>query len=152
MHFPTQALDVTRWGGPFGCAMLIPSQSEGSYMPRRPRLDLPGVAQHIVQRGNDRQPCFFTDIDRMRYLQDLHELSLKLGIAVHAYVLMTNHVHLLLTSQQTGAASTLMQSLGRRYVRYINTTVAPATCGKAVTNRALYRRRSTCSAATATLN
>lgn len=77
-------------------------------MPRRPRLDLPGVAQHVVQRGNDRQPCFFTDIDRIRYLQDLHELSLKLGIAVHAYVLMTNHVHLPLTSQQTGAASTLM--------------------------------------------
>ncbi|WP_369943688.1 transposase [Xanthomonas medicagonis] len=90
-------------------------------MPRRPRLDLPGVAQHIVQRGNDRQPCFFTDIDRIRYLQDLHELSLKLSIAVHAYVLMTNHVHLLLTSQQICAVSTLMQSLGRRYVRYINT-------------------------------
>lgn len=89
-------------------------------MPRQPRLDLPGVAQHIVQRGNDRQPCFFADIDRTRYLQDLRELTLKLGIAVHAYVLMTNHVHLLLTSQHAGAASTLMQSLGRRYVRYIN--------------------------------
>ncbi len=89
-------------------------------MPRQPRLDLPGVAQHIVQRGNDRQPCFFADIDRMHYLQDLRELSLKLGIAVHAYVLMTNHVHLLLTSQGAGATSTLMQSLGRRYVRYIN--------------------------------
>lgn len=71
--------------------------------------------------GNDRRPCFFTDIDCIRYLHDLHELSLKLGIAVHAYVWMTNHVHLLLTSQQTRAASTLMQSLGRRYVRYINT-------------------------------
>ncbi|WP_295942186.1 transposase [uncultured Xanthomonas sp.] len=90
-------------------------------MPRRPRLDLPGVAQHIVQRGNDRQPCFFIDIDRIRYLQDLRELSLKLDIAVHAYVLMTNHVHLLLTSKQAGTVSTLMQSLGRRYVRYINT-------------------------------
>ncbi|WP_082028696.1 transposase [Xanthomonas sacchari] len=90
-------------------------------MPRRPRLDLPCVAQHIVQRGNDRQPCFFADIDRIRYLQDLHELALKLGIAVHAYVLMTNHVHLLLTSQKPGTAPTLMQSLGRRYVRYINT-------------------------------
>jgi putative transposase len=89
-------------------------------VPRQPRLDLPGVAQHIVQRGNDRQPCFFADIDRMRYLHDLRELSLKLGIAVHAYVLMTNHVHLLLTSQGAGATSTLMQSLGRRYVRYIN--------------------------------
>lgn len=48
---PIQALDVTRWGGSFGCATLIPPQSEGSHMPRRPRLDLPGVAQHVVQRG-----------------------------------------------------------------------------------------------------
>jgi putative transposase len=91
-------------------------------MPRPPRLDLPGVPQHLVQRGNDRQPCFFADIDRVRYLQDLRELSFKLGIAVHAYVLMTNHVHLLLTSDHGGATSTLMQSLGRRYVRYINDT------------------------------
>ncbi|MCC4598331.1 transposase [Xanthomonas campestris pv. phormiicola] len=90
-------------------------------MPRHPRLDLPSVSQHIVQRGNDRQPCFFSDIDRIRYLQDLHKLSLKLGVAVHAYMLMTNRVHLLLTSRQAGATSTLMQSLGRRYVRYINT-------------------------------
>ncbi|WDS34742.1 transposase [Pseudoxanthomonas sp.] len=89
-------------------------------MPRQSRLDLPGIAQHIVQRGNDRQPCFFADADRMRYLQDLRELSLKLDIAVHAYVLMTNHVHLLLTCRVAGTASTLMQSLGRRYVRYIN--------------------------------
>ncbi|QNH23380.1 Transposase IS200 like protein [Xanthomonas sp. GW] len=85
-----------------------------------PPLDLPGVAQHIVQRGNGRQPCFFTDIDRTPYLQDLHELSLKLRIAVHAYVSMTNHVHLLLTSQQAGTMPTPMQSLGRCYVRYIN--------------------------------
>lgn len=56
----------------------------------------------------------------MRYLQDPHELSLKLGIAMHAYVLMTNHVHLPLSSQRACAASTLMQSLGRRYVRYVN--------------------------------
>lgn len=90
-------------------------------MPRHPPTGSPGVAQHIVQRGNDRQPCFFTDIDRTRYLQDLHELSLKLRIAVHAYVLVTNYVHLLLTSQQAGTTPTLMQSLGRRYVRYINT-------------------------------
>jgi putative transposase len=98
-----------------------PTASEGWDMPRHPRLHLPGVAQHIVQRGNDRQPCLFTDIDRTRYLQDLRELSLKLRIAVHAYVLMTNHVHLLLTSQQAGTMPTMMQSLGRPYVRYINT-------------------------------
>lgn len=89
-------------------------------MPRQPRLDLPGIAQHLVQRGNDRQPCFFADVDRLAYLQDLRALAFTHGIAVHAYVLMTNHVHLLLTSPRTGAVPTLMQSLGRRYVRYIN--------------------------------
>lgn len=88
-------------------------------MPRQPRLDLPGIAQHVVQRGNDRQPCFFADIDRQRYLQDLRELALALGCHVHAYVLMTNHVHLLLTPQQPAALARLMQSLGRRYVRYV---------------------------------
>mgnify|MGYP003582604677 CR=1 FL=1 len=89
-------------------------------MPRQPRLDLPGIAQHLVQRGNDRQPCFFADIDRQRYLQDLRELALALDCHVHAYVLMTNHVHLLVTPMQPGALSLLMQALGRRYVRYVN--------------------------------
>ncbi len=91
-------------------------------MARQPRIDLPGIAQHLVQRGNDRQPCFFRDIDRTRYLQDLRELSLKGACDVHAYVLMTNHVHLLVTPLQSGAISRLIQSLGRRYVRYINDT------------------------------
>ncbi|MCD9088270.1 transposase [Stenotrophomonas sp. SY1] len=89
-------------------------------MARQPRIDLPGVAQHVIQRGNDRQPCFFRDIDRVRYLQDLRELTLAGRCHVHAYVLMTNHVHLLITPGVTGAISKVMQSLGRRYVRYIN--------------------------------
>ncbi|MBB1089108.1 transposase [Lysobacter sp. SG-8] len=89
-------------------------------MPRHARIDLPGIAQHIVQRGNDRQPCFFTDIDRVRYLQDLRELTLRHGCAVHAYVLMGNHVHLLATPRETGQVPRLMQDLGRRYVRYVN--------------------------------
>lgn len=89
-------------------------------MARRPRIDPPGVAQHVIQRGNDRQPCFFRDIDRMRYLQDLHTLSIERECSVHAYVLMTNHVHLLMTPAESGAISGLMQALGRRYVRYIN--------------------------------
>ena len=93
-------------------------------MARQPRIDLPGVAQHVIQRGNDRQPCFFRDIDRIRYLQDLRELALAGACNVHAYVLMTNHVHLLITPNQTGAISRLMQSLGRRYVRYINDSYA----------------------------
>ena len=89
-------------------------------MPRQPRLDLANIPQHIVQRGNDRQPCFFTDVDRMRYLQDLREIALREGCNVHAYVLMTNHVHLLMTPAASGQVSRVMQSLGRRYVRYIN--------------------------------
>ena len=89
-------------------------------MPRQPRLDLPGIAQHLVQRGNDRQPCFFTDTDRLRYLQDLRELALALDCHVHAYVLMTNHVHLLVTPMQPKGLALLMQSLGRRYVRHVN--------------------------------
>jgi len=89
-------------------------------MPRRPRLDLPGIPQHVVQRGNDRQPCFFTDADRLRYLHDLREIALREACLVHAYVLMTNHVHLLITPTASGQVARLMQALGRRYVRYVN--------------------------------
>lgn len=89
-------------------------------MPRQPRLDLPGIPQHVVQRGNDRQPCFFQEADYLRYLQELKELALRQHCAVHAYVLMTNHVHLLLTPSAAGQVAALMQSVGRRYVRYIN--------------------------------
>jgi putative transposase len=89
-------------------------------MPRQPRLDLAGVPQHIVQRGNDRQPCFFQDIDRVRYLDELREICMRESCAVHAYVLMTNHVHLLITPSAQGQVTRVMQSLGRRYVRYVN--------------------------------
>ena len=92
-------------------------------MPRLPRLDLVGVAQHVVQRGNDRQACFFRDADYLRYLQDLREASLKSGCRIHAYVLMTNHVHLLATPGQSGGVARMMQAVGRRYVRYINDTL-----------------------------
>ncbi|HEX5757083.1 MAG TPA: transposase [Arenimonas sp.] len=90
-------------------------------MPRQPRLDLANIAQHIVQRGNDRQPCFFTDIDRLRYLDELREIVLaEQGCRIHAFVLMTNHVHLLLTPSQAGQIARVMQALGRRYVRFVN--------------------------------
>lgn len=89
-------------------------------MPRLPRIDLPGIAQHVIQRGNDRQPCFFTEIDRVRYLQDLREIAHREGCAVHAYALMTNHVHLLMTPAAPGQVARVMQALGRRYVRYVN--------------------------------
>lgn len=89
-------------------------------MPRPHRLDLPGIAQHVIQRGNDRRPCFFAEIDYTRYLQDLREITRREGCAVHAYALMTNHVHLLMTPAAAGRVGRTMQALGRRYVRYVN--------------------------------
>lgn len=94
--------------------------SSDALMPRQTRLDLPEVPQHVIQRGNDRQPCFFNETDYLRYRNDLREISLREECAVHAYVLMTNHVHLLITPMAVGAVGRVMQSLGRRYVRYIN--------------------------------
>ena len=61
-------------------------------MARPPRFDVPGVALHIVQRGNDRLPCFARDLDYVRYLQDLRDAASENDCAIHAYVLMTNHV------------------------------------------------------------
>lgn len=89
-------------------------------MPRTKRLDIAGVAQHVVQRGNDRQPCFFREEDYQCYLTSLREACLKFACQVHAYVLMTNHVHLLLTPNDAGAVGKVMQAVGRRYVRYVN--------------------------------
>ena len=89
-------------------------------MPRQPRLDLADVPQHVVQRGNDRQPCFYVTDDYRRYLAGLRESAIRYGCSVHAYVLMTNHVHLLVTPSSAGAVSRMMQWLGRQYVGYIN--------------------------------
>jgi len=89
-------------------------------MARQPRIDLAGIPQHIVQRGNDRQPCFFTEMDRTRYLQDLRDIARRESCNVHAYVLMTNHVHLLATPLAPGGVGRMMQALGRSYVRYVN--------------------------------
>ena len=91
-------------------------------MPRPLRIDLPGIPQYVIQRGNDRQPCFFDDADYLCYRSELRDVARREGCAVHAYVLMSNHVHLLLTPLQPGAVARTMQSLGRRYVRYINAT------------------------------
>jgi putative transposase len=64
-------------------------------MARQPRFDLPGIPQHVVQRGNSRLPCFLDDLDRQRYLQCLRQALGRFGCRPHAYVLMSNHVHLL---------------------------------------------------------
>ena len=91
-------------------------------MPRRPRITLPGVPLHLIQRGNNRQACFFADDDYRAYLDWLAEYARKSHCLIHAYVLMTNHVHLLMTPQTVEGASQVMQSLGRRYVQYVNRT------------------------------
>jgi putative transposase len=89
-------------------------------MSRKPRFNLPGVPQHVIQRGNNREPCFYAELDYHRYLEDLHEAAAKNHVAIHAYVLMTNHVHLLATPAQPHGVTHMMQDLGRKYVRYIN--------------------------------
>lgn len=89
-------------------------------MPRRARIALPNVPVHLIQRGNNRQPCFFADEDYRRYLDWLTEYAAKSGCRIHAYVLMTNHVHLLLSSDRADAGGVLMKSLGQRYVQYVN--------------------------------
>jgi len=91
-------------------------------MARLPRLNLPGIPQHIIQRGNNKQVCFFTGQDYIVYLSKLNEYSQKYDVAVHSYILMTNHVHLLLTPEESDGVSRLIQSLGRYYVRYVNQT------------------------------
>lgn len=90
-------------------------------MARPPRLELPGAPLHIIQRGINRAACFFGDLDRRFYLQCLAKAAISRGCAVHAYVLMSNHVHLLITPGEKGAAAAMLQDLGRRYVRVINT-------------------------------
>ncbi len=93
---------------------------EERMMARKPRFNITGIPQHVVQRGNNRAACFFAERDYRRYIKDLREASEVSGCDVHAYVLMSNHVHLLVTPQVEQGVSQLMQSIGRRYVRYIN--------------------------------
>lgn len=89
-------------------------------MPRRPRIKLAGLPQHVVQRGINREPCFFAEEDYHCYLHWLQKSAADWHCAIHAYVLMTNHVHLLVTPETENGIARLMQSVGRRYVQYIN--------------------------------
>ena len=91
-------------------------------MPRRPRIHLPGLPQHVLQRGVDRQAIFFSDDDYCFYLECLGEYAARRGIGLHAYCLMTNHIHLLLTAPSVEALAGLMQDVGRRYVLHVNRT------------------------------
>lgn len=89
-------------------------------MPRRSRIVLPHVPMHVIQRGNNRSVCFVADEDYLFYLEHLEKIANKVGVVVHAYVLMTNHVHLLVTPESREGISSLMKRLGQRYVQYFN--------------------------------
>ena len=89
-------------------------------MPRRPRLEMPGVPLHVTHRGVNRAATFLDDEDFLHYKQHLANALAEHGIALHAYVLMTNHVHLLLTPSAPGRLSAAMCQLGRGYVPALN--------------------------------
>ncbi len=89
-------------------------------MARLPRLTVPGYPHHVIQRGNNRQAIFVDDVDREFMLGLLGEYAPACRVAVHAYVLMGNHLHLLATPETADGLPKLMQSVGRRYVRHFN--------------------------------
>jgi putative transposase len=91
-------------------------------MARLPRFVIPNQPQHVILRGNDRKEVFCADEDYRFFLEKLELACKQFGCLVHAYVLMTNHVHLLITPTTEQALSKTMQSLGRHYVRYFNDT------------------------------
>lgn len=89
-------------------------------MARTKRLVLPGIPLHIIQRGVNRQSCFVDDADRQRYLGYLLHYLATVPCQLHAYVLMSNHVHFLLSTQETSHLSLLMKSSNQRYTQYFN--------------------------------
>ena len=94
-------------------------------MPRKPRFVIPGEPQepqHVIIRGINREPIFYDDADYRYYISRLKEALIKHSCSLHAYVLMTNHVHLLLTPGTEQGISKAIQMLGRYYVQYFNYT------------------------------
>ena len=91
-------------------------------MPRRPRLTMGGTPMHIIQRGNNRNPCFFSKYDYHFYLQTLYEQARRSECLIHAYVLMEDHIHLLITPRKENSAGMMMKFLGQNYTQYINRT------------------------------
>ena len=89
-------------------------------MPRRSRFNLADVPQHIIQRGNNHHATFFAEDDYRLYLDRLHDAACKYDCSIYAYVLMTNHVHLLASARRSYGLSLMMQYVGRYFVRYIN--------------------------------
>ena len=89
-------------------------------MARLPRLTLPGYPHHVIQRGNNRQPIFASTADYCYFLGLMHDSAKSFDVAIHAYVLMGNHFHLLATPQTDKGLPQMMQAVGRSYVRYFN--------------------------------
>lgn len=89
-------------------------------MPRQPRYFIPDIPQHVIQRGVDKQPVFFPPEDYLLYLNRLGQAARKYGCLIHAYVLMTNQTHLLVTPSQKRSLPLLMQAMGRNYVQKVN--------------------------------
>lgn len=106
--------DALEWFGTSLCDM------QSCRMARQPRYTSPGVPQHVVQRGNNRIPIFRAVDDHERFLDWIRDASERFGCHVHAYVLMPNHFHLLVTPQESGAIGRTLQSVGRRYVARFN--------------------------------
>lgn len=89
-------------------------------MPRRARMYVPGLAYHVVQRGNNRQACFFDPASYRHYLVLWQSVAARYGTRVHAYCLMTNHVHFLVTPARADSVSNTMKVVGSRYAQHIN--------------------------------
>ncbi len=89
-------------------------------MPRRARIYIPGIPYHVVQRGNNREACFLEPENYQFYMALWQDLASRYGVAVHAYCLMTNHVHFLVTPQHSTSISNTMKVVGSRYAQYIN--------------------------------
>ena len=91
-------------------------------MPRHSRIVVPGVPFHLIQRGNNRTDCFASEGDYRFYLANLYEQARQHGCLIHAYCLMTNHVHLLVTPTKPDSLGQMMKGVGQRYVPYFNRT------------------------------
>lgn len=89
-------------------------------MARQPRLVIPGLPHHVFQRGHNRQDVFRSDADRMAWKSMMMDAMREANVQVHAYVMMGNHYHLLVTPADTKGLSTAIQMIGRRYVARFN--------------------------------
>jgi len=91
-------------------------------MSRRARMYLPGYPYHIVQRGNNREACYIEPENYQYYLEFWKDSARRYGVAVHAYCLMTNHIHFLVTPENEDSVSRAISVIGSRYARYFNKT------------------------------